>query len=313
MKQLVVRTLSLLVLSCGNGSVADTTSSSEVTNGMIITAVDIDGSPLKGCSVSVIDQTHWYELTAKGQTAVTETGMTGENGSVIFDSLRSGTYSIVVTGASIGGRKIITVGDRSTLSDTIRLADLSAISGTINSFNGTPKSVRIVGTEITAACDNEGKFTLTEVPGDSSEIVAVVSTDSRSVLAFGKGIAGTGSIETGEIQVEPDAVILDDFNDGDQYSIFGWFTGHGLWYAYDDSWLGGNSTMIPASALANPAMAITEVDAWQGKSMNIGFVMGNRISSPHASFACQLREQADQYANLSGLRQLTCRGVPRDR
>ena len=307
MIRLLILFLAILVLSCGNSSVADTTSSSEVTNGIAITAIMPDGSPVTGCVVSLIDQSNWYKLTAEGKSTVSESGTTGTDGSVTFDSLAPGSFSIVITGEKVGGRKIISFSAKEKESVTIVLSSLNQISGNISSFAGKPMAVRIAGTDISANCDSEGNFSLPQVPGDSSEIVAVVSANSNSILAFGKGVTGTGSIQTGEIQVEPNAVLLDDFNDGDRFSIFGWFTGHGLWYAYDDSWLGGNSTVIPSEALTNPAIAISSIDAWQGKSMSISFVMGNTISTPHASFACQLREQADQYANLSGLRRLSCR------
>lgn len=96
-------------------------------------------------------------------------------------------------------------------------------------------------------------------------------------------------------------VLVDDFDDNDNASTINAITGKALWYAYTDAGVGGNSTVLPLGAVNTFSLAITDSDAYAGKSVHATAILGHAIPSPYAGIAINLESRSGTSVDLTGM------------
>lgn len=301
--------IALLLSACGT-QVSDTTSSSEVTNGVAVVVMQDATTPLAGQTVTLVHRDDWYARKAQERSVVLGQQTSDNQGVVLFDSVPFGGYSLIVEGGHGGARRSVIFEDTVHPAETLYLASMTAVSGSMEALSGTLDMVALAGTHYEVNANAQGAFQFPMIAGEEAEVVAILDTmGSEKAPSFGRGEVITPGVNLaiGGIRAEPAAVLLDDFNDGDNESIVGWLTGHGTWYAYTDSTKAGNSQLLPTTAVDDMGTAMTTDGAYEGQSLHATFIMGDAISAPYGSIACQLRENPMEYANLKDLRRMSFR------
>jgi hypothetical protein len=97
------------------------------------------------------------------------------------------------------------------------------------------------------------------------------------------------------------ALLLDDFDDGDNVSMINAITGKSLWYVYTDQPHGGNTIMLPESVSNIFSRALTDSAAFSGKSVRTTTILGHAIKSPYAGIALVVEPHSATSVDLSAM------------
>jgi len=122
--------------------------------------------------------------------------------------------------------------------------------------------------------------------------------------------------------VEVDAVgnpfvILDNFDDGDSLTCINPITGHSGWQVVTDAKDGGTTKLLPDSTAWHFPRAITDVNSYSGKSLNITFLMGTTppTLAPYSYITCSVSPRGSGYLDLTPMTEFSffCKGKNRIR
>jgi hypothetical protein len=98
-------------------------------------------------------------------------------------------------------------------------------------------------------------------------------------------------------------VVLDNFDDGDSLTCLNQITGHSGWQVVTDAKDGGTTKLLPDSTAWHFARAITDINSFSGKSLNITFLMGTTppALTPYSYITCVISPKSRGYANLTSM------------
>jgi hypothetical protein len=101
--------------------------------------------------------------------------------------------------------------------------------------------------------------------------------------------------------------VLDDFDDGDSLSSLNPVTGHSDWLVITDAKDSGTTQLLPAGTAQHFWPAITDVNAYSGKSFIATFLMGTKppTLAPYAYISCPISPRGSGYANFTAMTALT--------
>jgi hypothetical protein len=105
-------------------------------------------------------------------------------------------------------------------------------------------------------------------------------------------------------EVSPDgapALLLDNFDDGDDMSMIDAITGKAFWYIYTDTIAGGNSLVLPAGVSHEFSLGITDSGAFSGKSVQTTMILRHAIASPYAGIGIDVEPKSATGADFSGM------------
>ena len=171
-------------------------SSSETTNGMILSVVSADGIPAAGARMRLRPCDYVTKLPALAKSAVLDTdALTDAHGICKINGIAPGAYRIEVSRGDSAVLFACSLAVRDTLylgPDTLR--PCATVHGTVDTtgMSGTPLFVQVIGLERLVAVDKAGSFTLSDLPAGlfSLRIVTadnagtnVVRTDQVSAVA----------------------------------------------------------------------------------------------------------------------------------
>ena len=98
-------------------------------------------------------------------------------------------------------------------------------------------------------------------------------------------------------------VVLDNFDDGDSLTCLNPITGHSGWQVVTDAKDGGTTKLLPDSTAWHFPRAITDINSYSGKSLNITFLMGTTppTLTPYSYITCVISPKSRGYANLTSM------------
>ncbi len=199
--------------------------------------------------------------------------------------------------------------DSTVIVPTVSLLNPGSISGKIQ-LMGTDDARRIrisvIGSQIAVSCsDSMGTFRLdslaqgTYAVNISDTLNGYVPYDT--IIAVSAGIV---TVISQSIILTPVTFLLDNFDDGDGFSLANSVLTNSAWYAWNDSINGGKSTVTPASVISNFATCITDVGAYRGKSVHCTFVLDKVYPTPSEGFTCVLAPQ-NGYVDFTQLKSVS--------
>lgn len=286
-----------------SSKVSDTTSSSEVTNGIIGTVKD-NGVPLDSVMVIRLNTDNW-KADVLAESLKQDTIYTDTNGFFDFGEVDSGKYSIIIgdtAKAAIFRNVNPTVnGDLK----TVALSATSTIKGQITAERGVIERVYIKDTYFNTTPDNINNFELNNIPADSTTLYTLIADNVISLnYTAGHDLPPAAEVDKNHLQAVVDGFLFDNFDDGDSISNLDWFSKQAKWYAYTDADNGGNSIIEPATAVDDITTAYTTDSSYNGNSLRVKFILGDSIPDPYASVACSLNVPGKNYVSLADMTQM---------
>ncbi|MCB9497698.1 MAG: hypothetical protein H6686_12500 [Fibrobacteria bacterium] len=265
---------SFLVLlgSCADSRIAGGTGSETTALGARI--LYSDSQPASDVMVRLIDLESWGRRTVADSGSAVDSVRTDSSGRFRFVGFEEGSYALEILGrgeilyrkdhfgvSSGGGREL---GD-------LRLTRAGRVSGVVRS--PTSQAVRVVlsGTGLSARVDSSGGFLLPAVPAGTFELLVEFTEAEGNTWQRGMRLEVGEGEELADLSVDvaPREVLLDDFDDGDRFSLLGSLLGGGTWFYHDDSAYGGTSFLDPVAAESDLGIAITDSSAWGGKGRSL--------------------------------------------
>jgi len=252
----------------------------EIPNGLTVTVKDSLGKPVAKARVRRLAASRWSELMQAGKPVLLETAVTNADGkaSLAWEP-QSDAWIEVLDSAGRGVRK--GVNDSGTVA--LQVAALRQLSGTWPSNLPRPTSLQLAGTARSCALNASGNFSFDSLPQGSYGVVAEVDAALHP--------AGNAKIDTqGKAQIslslDTGAMVLDDFEDGDNVWKLSDVFGPGYW------WISSEDTVKKVFGIESTAQAIrsdsgqhyfgvvvseTDTSVWSnfGISMGSGYVYPN--------------------------------------
>jgi hypothetical protein len=212
-----------LLVGCGSDSQVGGGGGIEIPNGLTLTVNAADNQPAPGVAVRLLARESWVKRTLQDGSAVLDSAVTDARGRVAFPVPVGEGYWIE---ASAGGLGVRMEGDGPG-SKTAVLSSLSRLTGTLTGDQRAGVRVRLAGTSRTAVTDDSGKFLFEALP---QATYAVVGEDRGSQKWTHLGGALVG-VQASDIRARmTDAVVLDDFADGDNVWALKELFGLAFWW-----------------------------------------------------------------------------------
>ncbi|MEN9354868.1 MAG: Carboxypeptidase regulatory-like domain [Fibrobacterota bacterium] len=267
-----------LLAACGDTRSVGGTGSETTALGARV--LQIDGSPAPGVKVKLIDLEQWGRRTVSDSSAAVDSVATDSSGQFRFEGMPPGEYALEILDrdAAIhqGNLAIPFTGGASPLPD-LRMQRVARLSGTVRCAGSRPVRVLLAGTGISAKVDSVGAFSFPAIPpGDYDILVALSDAQGFSWQRAGRVEVAPGQTLAGlDLNVDSRRVLIDDFDDGDRFSLLRQLLRGGWWYYHDDSAYGGTSRLEPVTAEKNLGLATTDSSAWAGRSLHAQFRIGS--------------------------------------
>lgn len=269
----VVFLIGMQHIACVNDGIAGG-NSSETTNVAVITP---DGKPASFAKIKVIDAENWSFSIASQKSPVLDSAEADECGVVSFKKY-SGTPLNLQIDHQDGGALIRNFAPiDSCTSEKVTLQKYSAVSGNCIVDQGTAQSVTLEGTCYESVIKEDKSFLIPAVsPGAYPLLVKSSSGDITISNLLNLRSGQSSNLDT--VPVNFSDLLIDDFKDGDYYSILGRIT-KGFWYGMVDTLDGGTSQMTmsigPDTDGLNAIMATIVLNyrpqmAWAGFGVSIG-------------------------------------------
>ncbi|KMQ51174.1 hypothetical protein CHISP_1880 [Chitinispirillum alkaliphilum] len=292
--------ISVFMIYCSSVDLTDTSSGSEVTNGIMGKVVSA-GANKAGVQVFLIRSDSWEKDVISNQISI-DSIETGSDGKFRFTDIQTGEYTVLsISDDSSFIEQDITVDLKSMVDlDILELTPSASVSGKVRGDSFTPTAVRIKNTHLNSPIAEDGSFRFISVPSDEVQLYAEFSSEEKNLITYARGLfLHPGSnIENVELKVISDGIMLDDFNDGIIRSNLDWLTGSSYWYAYTE----GEGSVIEPENLEN---ALSEENAYEGRSLSVRFILSDSTEIPYASVGCRLGNQDREYVDFSDLKAIS--------
>ncbi|HEX2959344.1 MAG TPA: hypothetical protein VHO70_21095 [Chitinispirillaceae bacterium] len=265
--------IGLLLVSCVNNNVAGG-NSSETTNVAIVTP---DGEPASSAKVKIIDAGNWSLNVASRQSPIADSAEADDHGVVTLKNLPAATLNLQIDHPD-GGILIrnFTTGDTDT-QETITLQKYSSVRGSCLVKQGRAESVTLEGTSYESVINDDKSFVI-QAASPGLYPLLIKSGSGEIAIANLLNLRAGQSTNAGTLSADFADLLVDDFKDGDYYSIL-WPMTNGFWYGMVDTLDGGTSQMTlsigPDSDGLNAIMANIVLNyrpqmAWAGFGVAIG-------------------------------------------
>ena len=252
----------------------------EIPNGLTVTVKDSLGKPVAKARVRRLAASRWSELMQAGKPVLLETAVTNADGkaSLAWEP-ETDAWIEVLDSAGRGVRK--SVNDSGTMA--LQVAALRQLSGTWPSDLPKPTRLQLAGTAHSCALNASGNFSFDSLPQGNYGVVAEVDAALHP--------AGNAKIDTqGKTQLslslDTGAMVLDDFEDGDNVWKLSGLFGPGYW------WISSKDTVKKVFGIESTVQAIqsdsgrhyfgvvvseADTSAWS----NFGISMGSGYAYPN--------------------------------
>ena len=260
--------LSGILFACSDGEEHASGIWDETQNGLAIHIVDSTGTPVANARLRIINADGWAKNIISGNT-IADSAITNASGIASLKKVSATAYAEV--SAKSGVSRIALANGDTAKNDTLRTA--STLNGVLNTAS-LPREVRLYGTSFRAAVNADGSFTFDSIPGGD---YAVVIPSASAFTYCGGAVADTASTVTRTFTPEnADSVLIDDFEDGNNFNRFHAITGGGWWYNYSDS----TSSVSPEKAVNS---IVRNDSGWNASfSYHATFSVANGVSGAFA-------------------------------
>lgn len=295
--------LLLIVQFFCSSEVSDTTSSSEVKNGIMGTIIN-NGLPVENSIVILIKTDNWKEDILANSLHM-DTIFTDPNGFFNFVNVDSGKYTVFAEDTIFSALRRNVYPTQNGNLQNIELTKTSTIRGKISSEGGIIDKLYIKDTHFNITPDSLNKFEFADIPSDSTTIYTLITGNEQSLnYTTGHHLIPDSEIDKNHIQAIVDGFLLDNFDDGDRISNLDWFSKQAKWYAYTDDNNGGNTQIVPSTAVDDITTTYSTDSSFEGNSLTVKFILGDAIPGPYASVACSLGVPGKEYVSLEDMTQL---------
>jgi hypothetical protein len=187
--------------------------------------------------------------------------------------------------------------------DEVVLEDMAVFEGTVVSSGGEPVEILFLGTPYKADINPDGKFQMQVASGDYRVAVNVDMGTNSEWLLWGDVAMSPAVVVEDSFSVTPGEMLFEDFEDADIYNNYSSLLGSGAWKIFDDSAMGGNSTLVPDLPTGDYfSQAVVETDAFEGKSLKVEYAIGDaELQNSSDPFVCLLLSLGDVAFDLSDL------------
>ncbi|HON10248.1 MAG TPA: hypothetical protein PLE24_05225, partial [Chitinispirillaceae bacterium] len=251
---------------------------SQTTNSVTCCVVTWGNKPVSDATVKLIDTKNWAYLVANNLSPVLDSTKTDSNGYFTFNNMPDNTCNLQVDHPE-GGAVIRHFSSGSTTPfDTVVLQKYAVVKGSCTADEGSAETVEFEGTAYRAAVGSDQTF---NIPGVSPGSYPLLFGTGSGAMAIGKTLSllAGQTVNAGSIPVAFGTLLVDDFKDGDIFSIPGRITG-GFWYSFVDtldggsSWISHKITSDSATGENYISASATLVDRSRGAWAGVGVTMG---------------------------------------
>lgn len=196
----------------------------EIPNGLTVTVKDSLGKPVAKARVRRLAASRWSELMQTGKSVLLETAVTNADGkaSLAWEP-ETDAWIEVLDSAGRGVRK--GVNDSGTVA--LQVAALRQLSGTWPDSLPKPTRLQLAGTARSCALNASGKFSFDSLPQGNYGVVAEVADVMHPAGSGAVDAQGTQQIV---LSLDTGAIVLDDFEDGDNVWKLSDMFGPGYWW-----------------------------------------------------------------------------------
>jgi hypothetical protein len=258
----------------------------ETTNGIAAKVVLPSGQPASDIKIYLLDEQDWLEKTKAGESIILDVVETDSAGNFKFkiakaDSDRTvGLYADVETyGLLIHDATQQLLKDA--FGNVIGMTKKVSYEGTIKDTTFDTQKIYLAGTPFNAVVDSVGHFIIKNVPPESYAVVIERRLPDQSrEFVVGEKVKLDEYTEGKPTIITPDttkAILLEDFEDGDNANLLHPILGYQSWWdAASDLVSGGNATLLqPTNAsIGSFQKAIRDGAGDRGKSLQVLYNSG---------------------------------------
>lgn len=256
-----------LLVGCGSDSQMGGGGGIEIPNGLNLTVSAADNQPAQGVAVRLLARESWVERTLQGGSPVLDSAVTDAQGRVGFQVPVGEGYWIEAAAGSMGVRM---EGDGPG-SKTAVLSSLSRLTGTLAGDRRAGVRVHLAGTSRTAVTDDSGRFVFEALPQAAYSVVGQ-APGSQKLSNLGATVVGYQASDIQASAADTDAVLLDDFADGDNVWALKDLFGSAFW------WIAASGTDLASVFGIDGSWKAVQSDSsrrWMGISVDGAKLGGN--------------------------------------
>ncbi|MFC1476454.1 carboxypeptidase-like regulatory domain-containing protein [Fibrobacterota bacterium] len=168
------------------------------------------------------------------------------------------------------------------------------VSGTVQSRGELPVSMWALGTPYSTAVGGAGGFTFQGIPQGNFTLVAQYFDGSYYYYSLGMSVEFSvdlgGKLDT--ITTERNEIVLDNFDDGDNYCNFKDILGGSMWYANTDSF----SVIYPIAEHFADSLVTTQ--AYKGKSLHVTYSLDSSVTAPWVQVISNIGDESYNFSLL---------------
>lgn len=210
--------IALLMGGCASEERAAGGGGIEIPNGIEMTVSDSFGKPVVGARVRVVAGDDWASLVASGASPVLDSALTDERGRATVPRCAGRCWIEAVSG-NAGARERSPDGSSLSLS----MLGSSPLDGRIPTGSPRAGRIRLSGTDQVAQVDLSGGFSFARVIRGAYTLVAEGLPGGP--LPAGSAQVGARGVEDLKVEIDTNALLLDDYSDVDvvwaQTNMFG--------------------------------------------------------------------------------------------
>lgn len=218
--------LSAILAGCGSDSLAGG-GATETGNGLACRIMTDSGTAASRAKVIFVRTDTWTRDVQNDGSPQTFLAQADSTGLVRLDRLPEGKWAIQSDRAGLQGWKPLREIDQ--MEDTLRLARRTLIQGQVS--GDSVDRVWVMGTAWSSSVGDGGRYVLAKAAGQ----YALAGTSRAPIVPLASGISIAGESKTSNPVARRKAIVLEDFQDGDDKTALHAYTGIGNWYLTKDA------------------------------------------------------------------------------
>lgn len=215
-----------ILAGCGSDSLAGG-GATETGNGLACRILTDSGTAASRAKVIFVRTDTWTRDVQNDGSPQTFPAQADSTGLVRLDRLPEGKWAIQSDRAGLQGWKPLREIDRA--EDTLRLARRTLIQGQVS--GDSVDRVWVMGTAWSSSVGDAGRYVLAKAAGQYS----LAGASRFPVVPLAAGFSVPGESKTSNPVARRKAIVLDDFQDGDDKTALHAYTGIGNWYLAKDA------------------------------------------------------------------------------
>ncbi|MBK9576858.1 MAG: hypothetical protein IPO40_07290 [Fibrobacteres bacterium] len=218
--------LSATLVGCGSDSLAGG-GATETGNGLACRILTDSGTAASRAKVIFVRTDTWTRDVQNDGSPQTFPAQADSTGLVRLDRLPEGKWAIQSDRAGLQGWKPLREIDRA--EDTLRLARRTLVQGQVS--GDSVDRVWVMGTAWSSLVGEGGRYVLAKSAGQ----YALAGSSRAPIVPLASGISLAGESKTSNLVAHRKAIVLEDFQDGDDKTSLHAYTGIGNWYLTKDA------------------------------------------------------------------------------